>query len=87
MTTAKLEVMARRRADDARGRAAHLVDAQPPNISHLNQVTLARRWGVSERTLERWRRQTKWPHYIKLGGHVAYRLEDAEAFERTQRRG
>jgi hypothetical protein len=52
-----------------------------PSKRHLNQIDLARRWQMSERTLERWRWQGCGPHYLKLGGHVAYRLEDIEAFE------
>ena len=42
---------------------------------------------MSERTLERWRWLGKGPRYLKLGGHVAYRLEDIEAFESAQARG
>ena len=53
--------------------------------THLNQITLARRWGVSPRTLERWRWLKRGPSYLKLGGHVAYRLEDVEAYEAAQR--
>lgn len=48
---------------------------------HLNQHDLARRWTVSERTLERWRFTGDGPQFIKLGGRVVYRLEDIEAFE------
>ncbi len=50
-------------------------------LKHFNQIELARRWGISERTLERWRWKRQGPKYLKLGGHVAYRLEDVEAFE------
>ena len=42
---------------------------------------------MSPRTLERWRWLKQGPRYIKLGGHVAYRLEDVEAFETMQARG
>ena len=47
----------------------------------LNQTELARRWGISPRTLERWRWLGEGPAFVKIGGHVAYRLEDVEAFE------
>ncbi|NBX75108.1 MAG: DNA-binding protein, partial [Proteobacteria bacterium] len=47
----------------------------------LNQTELARRWGVSPRTLERWRWLGEGPAFVKIGGHVAYRLEDVEAYE------
>ena len=57
-----------------------------PDLRHLNQVQLARRWGISERTLERWRWLRQGPSFLKLGGHVAYRLSDIEAFEEAQAR-
>ena len=50
----------------------------------LNQKQLARRWGLSPRTLERWRRRGQGPDYLKLVGRVSYRLSDVEAFEATQ---
>ncbi len=53
------------------------------DIKHLNQVELARRLGVSHRTLERWRWQGVGPVFLKIGGRVKYRLEDVEAFENT----
>jgi hypothetical protein len=56
------------------------------DIRHFNQVQLARRWGISERTLERWRWQKQGPEYLKIGGKVAYALADIEAFEAAQRR-
>ena len=48
---------------------------------HLNQIDLARRWTLSHRTLERWRRTGAGPAFLKLGGRVVYRREDVEAFE------
>ena len=62
-------------------------DERPAPVRHLNQESLARRWGMSPRTLERWRWLKQGPRYIKLGGHVAYRLEDIEAYETMQARG
>jgi hypothetical protein len=56
------------------------------DIKHFNQVQLARRWGISERTLERWRWRREGPEYMKIGGRVAYALADIEAFEAMQRR-
>jgi hypothetical protein len=55
-------------------------------VTHFNQVELSRRWKLSPRTLERWRWQGVGPCYLKLRGRVAYRLEDIEAYERTQLR-
>jgi hypothetical protein len=51
------------------------------SVRHLHQADLARRWNVSPRTLERWRWLRKGPPYLKIGGRVAYRLCDVEAFE------
>lgn len=68
----------------ARGSA----DARPPGgerpVRHLNQVELSRRWTISPRTLERWRWCGEGPQYLKIGGRVAYRIEDIEAFERDR---
>lgn len=52
----------------------------------LNQKQLSRRWGVSHRTLERWRREGKGPAFHKLEGRVAYRLVDVTGFETARRR-
>ena len=48
---------------------------------HLNQNELSRRWTISPRTLERWRWRNEGPAYLKIGGRVAYRLADIEAYE------
>ncbi|MBF0589166.1 MAG: helix-turn-helix domain-containing protein [Magnetococcales bacterium] len=50
-------------------------------LRHMNQIDLSRRWGISHRTLERWRSLGTGPAYIKIGGRVAYRLEDIERYE------
>jgi hypothetical protein len=55
-------------------------------VRHLNQTALARRRDLSPRTLERWRWLGQGPPYMKLGGHVAYRLEDVEAYEQAHLR-
>ena len=57
-----------------------------PSPDRLNQRDLARRWSLSERTLERWRWLGQGPRFMKLGGRVAYRLEDVEAYEIEQLR-
>ena len=51
------------------------------DLRHLNQVQLSRRWGISPRTLERWRWLKQGPDYIRVGGRIVYRLADIEAFE------
>jgi hypothetical protein len=68
-------------------RCEHLLKPSPeiemisPEPRHLNQEQLARRWNISPRTLERWRWLRQEPKYLKIGGHVVYRLEDVEAYE------
>lgn len=52
----------------------------------LDQNQVAQRWHISQRTLEAWRWRRRGPAYLKLGGKVAYRLEDIEAYEAERRR-
>ena len=52
----------------------------------LNQKELSRRWGISHRTLERWRWLGEGPAFVKLGGRVAYRFEDIETYEQAHMR-
>ena len=61
----------------------HVNASADPSIGprHLNQNELSRRWTISPRTLERWRWRNEGPAYLKIGGRVAYRLEDIEAYE------
>ena len=53
---------------------------------HFNQIELSRRWTISPRTLERWRWRNEGPAYLKIGGRVAYRLEDVKAYEQQRLR-
>jgi len=50
----------------------------------LSQKELAARWGISHRTLERWRQTGEGPAFLKLGGRVVYRLEDIVEYERSR---
>ena len=52
----------------------------------LSEKLLARRWGLSHRTLERWRHDEAGPAYLKIGGRIVYRLSDIEAYEADQQR-
>ncbi|MGE5534108.1 MAG: helix-turn-helix transcriptional regulator [Acidobacteriota bacterium] len=56
-------------------------------MAHLDERTLADRWSMSPRTLQRWRQDNKGPQYLKLGGRVVYRLTDVEAWERAHLQG
>jgi predicted DNA-binding transcriptional regulator AlpA len=50
----------------------------------INQNKLSERWGISPRTLERWRWLGTGPRYHKIGGRVVYRIEDVEEWENTR---
>ena len=52
----------------------------------ISEKGLAARWGVSRRTLQRWRQEGIGPKYLKLGGRVVYELTEIEAFEDQQRK-
>jgi predicted site-specific integrase-resolvase len=56
------------------------------SVTHMGQAALAERWGVSQRTLERWRWLGFGPRYIKVGGRVIYRVDEIEDFEERQTR-
>ena len=56
------------------------------DVTHTNQGQLARRWGVSERSIERYRMEGTGPCYLKLNGRVVYNLADIEAWELTRKR-
>ena len=62
------------------------VSEQQLSVRHLTQVDLARRWRMSERTLERWRWLGQGPAFLKIGGRVAYRMEDILSYEATRLR-
>lgn len=48
----------------------------------MDQEALARRWRMSPRTLESWRRRGIGPRFFRIGGRaVRYRVEDVEAYE------
>jgi hypothetical protein len=48
----------------------------------LDEFELAGRWGLSVKTLRRWRQEQLGPIYCKLGRRVTYLLHEIEAFER-----
>lgn len=47
----------------------------------LNTKELADRWRLKPDTLNQWRWRGEGPPYLKLEGHVLYRLEDVTDFE------
>ena len=67
------------------GETAGVSEQQSP-VRHLTQVDVARRWRMSERTLERWRWLGQGPAYLKVGASVVYKVEDIESHEAACRR-
>ena len=53
-------------------------------VRHVSQKELAHRWGLSPRTLERWRWLKRGPVFLRLGGRIVYRLQDIESYEAAQ---
>ena len=47
----------------------------------LNENELAQRWGVSPKTLQRWRSEGRGPRYLKLSKRVSYPLDAILDFE------
>ncbi len=48
----------------------------------LDENELAARWGLSVKTLRRWRQEHLGPVFCKLGARVTYLIAEVEAFER-----
>jgi hypothetical protein len=48
----------------------------------LDEHELATRWGLSVKTLRRWRQEQLGPVFCKFGGRVTYLISEVEAFER-----
>ena len=51
----------------------------------LNEIELAARWGMSPKTLQRWRTLNVGPEYLKLGKKIMYPLADVEDYENLVR--
>ena len=67
-----------------RGPSATLARPVPvaPHERHvLSEIELAQRWGVSPKTLQRWRSEGRGPHYYKLSKRVSYPLETVTEYE------
>jgi hypothetical protein len=59
---------------------------RPAPDDFMTEVTLARRYGRSIRTLQRWRNTGTGPAWMRIGGRIFYRLDDVSAFEARARR-
>ena len=47
----------------------------------MNEIELAKRWGISPKTLQRWRSEGRGPRYLKLSKRVAYPVDEILHFE------
>ena len=61
------------------GSPAH--ESLPAERMVFTEADLASRWGMSPKTLQRWRMEGRGPHYLKLGKRVNYPLNAVIAFE------
>lgn len=68
----------------ARGRAAPRGESAEKLA--LDEYELAARWGMSVRTLRRWRQEHLGPVFCKLGARVTYLIAEIEAFEQRNAR-
>jgi predicted site-specific integrase-resolvase len=69
-----------------RGVSAQMVmpaQAAPHDRHVLSEVELANRWGVSPKTLQRWRLEGRGPQYLKLSKRVSYPLDAITEFENS----
>jgi hypothetical protein len=47
----------------------------------MTEIELGKRWGVSAKTLQRWRSESRGPKYMKLSKRVLYPMDEIFAFE------
>jgi len=52
----------------------------------IDEYELAARWGLSVRTIRRWRQEHLGPVFCKLGARVTYLISEIEAFEQRNAR-
>ncbi len=51
-------------------------------MTTLTDTELATRWGMTTKTLYRWRTQNRGPRYLKLGKKILYPLTAVEEYEK-----
>ncbi|MDA0782802.1 MAG: helix-turn-helix domain-containing protein [Proteobacteria bacterium] len=56
-------------------------------VQHITEKELAKRWGLSHRTLQRWRACGEKLSHIRIGGRIRYTLEAIEQFEAKHNNG
>jgi predicted DNA-binding transcriptional regulator AlpA len=71
----------------------HVSNVQPgrkvtrpfPNVATriaIDENELSQRWGLSVKTLRRWRQEKLGPIFCKMGARVTYLISEIEAYER-----
>jgi hypothetical protein len=71
----------------------HVTNVQPgrkvtrpfPNVATriaIDENELSQRWGLSVKTLRRWRQEKLGPIFCKMGARVTYLITEIEAYER-----
>lgn len=63
-----------------------VVVAGPGDGEYLSRKEVARKFGVTDRTIDNWRKKFGLPHY-RLGGRVRFKPSDMDAWMKTFRRG
>ncbi|AOK05701.1 helix-turn-helix domain-containing protein [Burkholderia sp. AU28942] len=63
-------------------RSHHEAIFSPGDRRVLSENELAQRWGISPKTLQRWRSEGRGPKYLKLSKRVSYPLDAILEFER-----
>lgn len=58
---------------------------QPDADTCLSERDLAKRWHISQRTLQRWRAERCGPPFLTIGGSIRYPLADILRFEDSRR--
>ncbi len=64
------------------GRSPRRVNRDGATRIAIDENELATRWGLSVKTLRRWRQESLGPVFCKLGARVTYLISEVEAFER-----
>lgn len=65
----------------ASGLAPMSAQPAPHERRVLSETELAHRWGVSPKTLQRWRTEGRGPKYLKLSKRVTYPLDAITEYE------
>lgn len=69
-----------------RAPSAHTATEPAPNRAYLRERELAERWGLSPRTLQRWRLERHGPRFVKFGRSVSYPLQGTDGVLDWERR-